>query len=682
MTGNRFDDKYILNLLEKDPERAMVLVVEQYTALLWKIISLRLDKPEDIRECINDTFAEFYFHKDRFDLQKASLTVYLSAIARNQAISRYRKEQNRRCESQISDMDAVVNHEVGLAELRTDLAQAMSSLRPDELQIIRMKYYEGMTVQEIADSLNLPYETVKKRHQRSIGKLRRAMLLTLIILLLGLVTACTYRILVYYEMIPDFWTEFWNGDLPDPSGGELEESSPAGSLQRAVPTELPNREPEEASSEGQTTVSSGNALQASEASPVIPEAYASYTVIPGYGILANSGSSVYTLSDSSYAENAYLEITLEDAFYTNDVLHIRLAVSSKDASSTPGTYSLPDCPDTVQCHTASWARVWSDAYFPDASSRAVIKEDMTFSISDLPSPENGRLNMLLETHYGLSIPFVLVPAAEESLEKYPCQIEEYGGLLAIPRLENGSLIVAIYPLNDGDNYHIIPRLVQSNYRNTETGTITVTDSNGTTLTGTRIDPDYKKDAAFYEWDFGPAVPGSYTLHVPFLYQMAEAPEDFSILLDLKELVWEERSYPIPGGSIRVESCTPVETPASSRPNPNTYWHLRLHYDSEDENRSPADFYFKKQAIPLSYIQGGGDPLEYTFDDFNYCYQPISAIDETSGTIDLELYLDESQYDASHCYLTFQTGQSFTSSMNTFPVNYRWNQSFDLTFTVE
>lgn len=682
MAGNRFDDNYILELLEKDPERAMILVVEQYTALLWRISSLHLDAPEDIKECINDTFAEFYFHRDRFDLQKASLAVYLSAIARNQAISRYRRERNHRYESRISDMDAAVNHEVGLAELRADLAQAMSALKPDELQIIRMKYYEGMTVQEIADSLKLPYETVKKRHQRSIGKLRRAMLLMLLILLLGLVTACAYRILVYYEVIPDFWTEFWSGDLPDTSGGEMEETSPSGSLQRAVPAELPNREPEESSSEGQTTVSSGNTLPASEASPVIPEAYASYTVIPGYGILANSGSSVYTLSDSSYAENAYLEITLEDAFYTNDVLHIRLSVSSKDASSDPESYSMPDSSDTVYCNTLNWPRNWSDVYFSGSSSRASFKEDMTFSIPDLPSPENGSLNLLLETHYGLSIPFELVPATEESLERYPCQIEEHGGLLAIPRLENGSLIVAVYPLNDGDGYRIIPQLVQSNYRNAESGTITVTGSNGTTLTGTRIDPDYKKDAAFYEWDFGPAVPGSYTLHVPFLYQMAEAPEDFSILLDLKALAWDERSYPIPGGSIRVESCTPVETPASSRPNPNTYWHLRLHYDSEDEDRSPADFYFKKQAIPLSYIQEGGDPLEYTFDDFNYCYQPIASIDEESGTIDLELYLDESQYDASHCYLTFQTGLSFTSSMNTFPVNYRWNQSFDLTFTVE
>ena len=52
--------------------------------------------------------------------------------------------------------------------MRADMERAMKSLKPQELQIIRMKYYDGMSVREIADSLNLPYETVKKRHQRSV----------------------------------------------------------------------------------------------------------------------------------------------------------------------------------------------------------------------------------------------------------------------------------------------------------------------------------------------------------------------------------------------------------------------------------------------------------------------------------------------------------------------------------
>lgn len=65
----------------------------------------------------------------------------------------------------------------------------MAVLKPEDLDIIRMKYYGGMTIQEIADSLGLPYETVKKRHQRSLSKMHLAMIAVLVLLLALLLDA-------------------------------------------------------------------------------------------------------------------------------------------------------------------------------------------------------------------------------------------------------------------------------------------------------------------------------------------------------------------------------------------------------------------------------------------------------------------------------------------------------------
>lgn len=93
--------------------------------------------------------------------------------------------------------------------MRADLERAMESLKPNELQIIRMKYYDGMSVREIADSLNLPYETVKKRHQRSVLKLGQS--LTLALVLIFILTACVYGVLRYLDVIPPIgmWTWMW-----------------------------------------------------------------------------------------------------------------------------------------------------------------------------------------------------------------------------------------------------------------------------------------------------------------------------------------------------------------------------------------------------------------------------------------------------------------------------------------
>lgn len=144
-------------LLETDPQKAMSLAVERYTGLLWHVAEQHLKNPEDIKECVNDTFMEFYTGRERFDSSKGNLASFLAAITRNLAISRYRRENVRRT----LELDEEFPGDTGQMEQvdsKLDLERAMSVLKPEDMDIIRMKYYNGMTIQEIADSLGLPYE--------------------------------------------------------------------------------------------------------------------------------------------------------------------------------------------------------------------------------------------------------------------------------------------------------------------------------------------------------------------------------------------------------------------------------------------------------------------------------------------------------------------------------------------
>ena len=171
-------------------------LIRQYGPLIWKIVSAYLDNPDDIQECVNDTFSSLYLHSERYDPEKGSYAAFLSAAARNKAIDRYRKNRNhtsgflsdaaklfsRRTPAPISltreaklaleEFPAPEDMAEKIAQ-RLDLEEAISSLQPEEAELIRMKYFGGMTIREFADSLELPYETVKKRHQRSLHKLRR-----------------------------------------------------------------------------------------------------------------------------------------------------------------------------------------------------------------------------------------------------------------------------------------------------------------------------------------------------------------------------------------------------------------------------------------------------------------------------------------------------------------------------
>lgn len=195
-------EKELMNLLKKEPEEGMEQIVTQYTGLLWAVASRFLSEPEDVKDCVNDTFAEFFYYQDHFDPEKGNLKGYLAAITKRLAVKRYwENRKNEACES----LNCQSDDPFARLEQWDELEAALGTLNPMDEKIIRMKYYEGMTAKEIAASLGLPYETVKKRHQRSLKKLYKALTIGLVVALLAaLLAACAYVVLRYFGVVPGY----------------------------------------------------------------------------------------------------------------------------------------------------------------------------------------------------------------------------------------------------------------------------------------------------------------------------------------------------------------------------------------------------------------------------------------------------------------------------------------------
>lgn len=181
----------------------MELLIAQYSGLLWTLVQNYLDNPEDQKDCVNETFEQFYYNRKCFTPEKGTLSAYLAEMLRKRAITLYRKNSVRKWE-ELTDGYETGDSQIEKMAENLDLQQALSALKPDELELIRMKYYEGMTVQEIAASLNISYETAKKRHQRTLSKLQKMLLLVLAMVLAGLLTACAIRILQHFGIIPGY----------------------------------------------------------------------------------------------------------------------------------------------------------------------------------------------------------------------------------------------------------------------------------------------------------------------------------------------------------------------------------------------------------------------------------------------------------------------------------------------
>lgn len=193
-------DERLLELLEQDPEAGLAALMERYGGAVRAAAARRLSNEEDLRECVNDVFAQFYFQRARFDAAKGSLKNWLCTLAVRRAADRRRAELRRQAECLPETLPAA---EAFDPDERLDVENALSRLPEEEAALLRMRG-AGLTVAQIARALDEPYETVKKRQQRSLAKLRKLLLTGLVLALAALLAACGYLLLRYFGVLPGY----------------------------------------------------------------------------------------------------------------------------------------------------------------------------------------------------------------------------------------------------------------------------------------------------------------------------------------------------------------------------------------------------------------------------------------------------------------------------------------------
>ena len=711
MHTHTLNDQQILAKLAKSPQQGLALLMEQYTGLIWHIAASHLHNPEDIKECVNETFARFYFQREKYDPEKASLTLYLASITRNLAISRYRKEQGQHtalsravtCSGAGTSAGETAGGQglscpedrlISLSELRADVEKAMETLQPDEAALIRMKYYGGMTTKEIAASLGLPYETVKKRHHRSLKKLRRSMLLSLILLALLLLSACTYCVLRHYNIIPSLW-EILVGE-----GGPPEDDDKNGKDKPRplfLSSDRPLSQPDSGTPEAVSREETGSAVPGDSFSRSeddgrdIPHSW-----VDGYGPVLSSDTAAYSLAEEVHFETEYVTGILEDAVYAEGNLKVSFLIQAREGSFSelasqyfPNLSYLALLPDFCSIYQ-------EDLLLADtvsASTRHTGSDYqwtcLVFSGVDLPRQDSSvELSLtstlsqesLAQIPCELGIPFTLTPAPIQETGNLLYELGDDYSILAVPRRENGSLVVSLCPFSADGVPAILSSLIWGSYGSKGEGEITLAGEDGSVYTGTCV--QYSPGATtrdYYDWDFGPVPPGNYTLHIPYLYLSSVLPEDFSIPIDLETCTWEDKNWTVGSGSITVDSVTPIPLVPGQRI-PGTYvsasdcpgeraWKICLKPQTDTSGPEIFDLFLSQKTDFLpdsSHICNAGSSIGKSF------------LEDDPQVIELLVCLDTFTRDPSSFCLT--SDDPFHSGRD--GVNYRWNVEPAIPLTVE
>lgn len=163
---------FIIRLIkkaQKGNEKAFLKLFQMYEADIYRMAFIYLKNEEEALDIVQET-AYKAFDKIESLKEPAYFKTWLIKIAISSSLNRL-----KRLEKIVPMQNEYINNvqfEQGDPTVKVLLQQILEELTSEEKGIVLLKYYEGYTFQEIADTLHIPLGTVKSILYRALKKLR------------------------------------------------------------------------------------------------------------------------------------------------------------------------------------------------------------------------------------------------------------------------------------------------------------------------------------------------------------------------------------------------------------------------------------------------------------------------------------------------------------------------------
>lgn len=172
----------LLGRMAKGDQSALATLYDNTNRLVYGLILRVLGDSSTAEEVLLDVYTQVWRQAASYDNVRGTPLAWLTTIARSRAIDRLRSGWQDRQRKE--PLDAVNDRETGVAnpeemtvasELQRFVREALSSLSPEQREVIELAYYGGLSHSEIAAKLNQPLGTVKTRTRLGMIKLREVL---------------------------------------------------------------------------------------------------------------------------------------------------------------------------------------------------------------------------------------------------------------------------------------------------------------------------------------------------------------------------------------------------------------------------------------------------------------------------------------------------------------------------
>jgi RNA polymerase sigma factor (sigma-70 family) len=178
VVGRPLDEPDLILRAKRGDKHAYEELVHAYQGIAFRTAYVIARNASDAEEAAQDGFVKAWRALGRFRAG-APFRPWLLRIVANEARNRVRSAGRRanlalRAATEESSGDAAPSPEAAFlsAEQRAALLAAVNELPDEQRTVVSLRYFLGLSEQEVAETLDVPKGTVKSRTARALDRLR------------------------------------------------------------------------------------------------------------------------------------------------------------------------------------------------------------------------------------------------------------------------------------------------------------------------------------------------------------------------------------------------------------------------------------------------------------------------------------------------------------------------------
>jgi RNA polymerase sigma-70 factor, ECF subfamily len=174
-------DEDLMPLVERKDPRAFEIVYDRHGGAAFSLAYRMVGNRSAAEDITQEAFLSLWRSGARYDRARGSVRTWLLGIVRNRAIDLLRREVMQApaisFDDEISaDKRPASTVETDVEALRREAARevrgVLNELPGDQMRVIELAYFGGLTHSQIADMLGMPLGTVKGRMRLGMEKIR------------------------------------------------------------------------------------------------------------------------------------------------------------------------------------------------------------------------------------------------------------------------------------------------------------------------------------------------------------------------------------------------------------------------------------------------------------------------------------------------------------------------------